>query len=120
MKNILYKYRFFIIIIITSFIISIPLLWKNLYVYFDDGIQHIARAYSTYLSMKNGESTNVLSNLTNGFGYSWNLFYGPFSTLLIIFCKLFTTTFINAYKISSFLAILLSRNYYVFFCKQII
>ena len=55
---------------------------KDLNVYYDDGIQHIARAYATYLSIIHGEHTEVLSNLANGFGYSWDLFYGNFSKIL--------------------------------------
>ena len=112
LKNITY----ILIILIVSLILCIPLLWKDLNVYYDDGIQHIARAYSTALSIKNHENTTVLSNLANEFGYSWDLFYGPFSTILILFSKLFTSTFINAYKLASFFGILLSRSYNVSFC----
>ena len=76
MKKILQKYKFFLIIFIIAVIVSIPLFWKDLDVYYDDGIQHIARAYATYISILNGEHTEVLSSLANGFGYSWDLFYG--------------------------------------------
>lgn len=116
MKAFFNKYKFYIIILLSALLISIPLTWKNLYVYFDDGIQHIARAYSSYLSIKQGENPTVLSNLANSFGYSWDLFYGPFSIILILFSKLFTGTFINAYKLASFFGILLSRSYNVSFC----
>ena len=44
---------------------------KNLNVYFDDGIQHIARAYGTITSIKEqGLFPNIISRFTNGFGYS--------------------------------------------------
>ena len=47
-KKILKKYNTIPIIIIVSLFISQPLLWKNFDIYYDDGIQHIARAISTY------------------------------------------------------------------------
>lgn len=111
------KYKYIGIILLVAIITCIPLLWSNLDVYFDDGIQHIARAYASFLALQNGESPTVLSTLTNGFGYSWDLFYGFLSTFIIIFCKLFTSTFINAYKLTLFLGLLLSRIYYVHMCK---
>ncbi len=108
MKKILEKYKYGIVILIATMVLSIPLLWKNLDVYFDDGVQHICRAYSTYLSMKAGESTQVLSNLANGYGYSWNMFYGAFSTVFIILCKFIVGNFVNAYKLTLFLGLLFS------------
>ena len=95
-------------IAISSIIISLPLLKSNIDVYFDDGIQHIGRAYETYLEIQNRGNPKVLSNLTNGFGYSWDLFYGPLSTALILIAKLITGTFINSYKLVLFVGILLS------------
>ncbi len=108
-KKILKKYNTIPIIIIVSLFISQPLLWKNFDIYYDDGIQHIARAISTYTSIKNSTNPTVLSNLTNGFGYSWNLFYGPLSSILIIICRLITSNFINGYKLALFLGVQLSR-----------
>ena len=99
-KKILKKYNTIPIIIIVSLFISQPLLWKNFDIYYDDGIQHIARAISTYTSIKNS---------TNPFGYSWNLFYGPLSSILIIICRLITSNFINGYKLALFLGVQLSR-----------
>lgn len=100
--------KFILIIIIFSIILSIPLINSNLDVYCDDGIQHISRAYATYLSIKNNENSNVLLNLGNNFGYSWNLFYGEFSTILILICKIIAQNFIIAYKIALFIGLLLS------------
>lgn len=116
MKKILQKYKFFLIIFIIAVIVSIPLFWKDLDVYYDDGIQHIARAYSTYLSIQNHEQTTILSNLANGFGYSWDLFYGPLSSIMIILGKIITTTFIGGYKLILFIGLLLSRYRYVYIC----
>ena len=119
MKEKLKKYKYIFIILLVSIIASIPLFRKDLDVYYDDGIQHIARAYATYLAITNGEHTEVLSSLTNGFGYSWDLFYGNFSTILILIGKCITTTFIGGYKFTLFIGLLLSRNNYVLFCKSI-
>lgn len=117
--NLLNKLKYVILIIAVAMLVSIPLLSKNLDVYYDDGVQHICRAYSTYLSMKNGENTTVLSNLANGYGYSWNLFYGPLSVVAMLICKLVTTSFVNSYKLVLFLGLLLSRNNNVSFCEKI-
>lgn len=117
MKNILQKYQYLITIFIIAAIVSIPLFWKDLDVYYDDGIQHIARAYVTYVSIINSEHTEVLSSLANGFGYSWDLFYGPFSTIMILLGKCITTTFIGGYKLTLFLGLLLSRYNNVCLCK---
>lgn len=119
MKDILRKYRNMIMILLVSIIVSIPLFMKDLAVYYDDGIQHIARAYATYLSIINGEHTEVLSSLANGFGYSWDLFYGNFSTILILIGKCITTTFIGGYKFTLFIGLSLSRNNHVLVRRSI-
>ena len=119
MKEKLKKYQYILIILIVSIIVSGPLFRKDLDVYYDDGIQHIARAYVTYLSIINGDHTEVLSSLTNGFGYSWDFFYGNFSTILILIGKCITTTFIGGYKFTLFIGLFLSRNNYVLVCKSI-
>lgn len=56
-------------------------------IYLDDGSQHLMRAYGTYQTMLQNGNCNVLANFSNGFGYSWNLFYGPFSTDCVILRK---------------------------------
>lgn len=119
MKEKIKKYRYILIIFIIAFIVSIPLFWKDLDVYYDDGIQHIARAYATYQAITSGEHSQVLSSLANGFGYSWNLFYGAFSTILILIGKGITTTFIGGYKFTLFIGLFLSRNYHVLVCNKI-
>ena len=113
MKEKIKSFKYGIIILIIEIFVSIPLLGKNLDVYFDDGIQHIGRAYATYNSIKNGENTAVLSSLGNGYGYSWNLFYGPLSVIVILVCKLITISFVNSYKLALFLGLILSRIYNV-------
>ena len=67
-----------IIILILALIVSIPLASKDLDIYVDDGIQHIARLMGTYQTIAEGEFPPVImSNFCNQFGYSWNIFYSP-------------------------------------------
>lgn len=99
---------YYIILIIVACILCIPLVDEQLDVHFDDGIQHIARAYSTQMAIDNGESTKVLSNLTNGYGYSWDLFYGPLSTMGLLFTNLIMSSWVNAYKMLLFICLVLS------------
>lgn len=108
MREKLKNIKYFLIILIAAIIISFPLLKDNINVYFDDGIQHIGRAYETYLEIQNKGNPKILSNLTNGFGYSWDLFYGPLSTTLIVITRLISGTFINSYKLVLFIGILIS------------
>ena len=116
MKEKLKRYKHFLCIFFVAFIASIPLFWTNLNVYYDDGIQHIARAYASYFAIINGEHTEVLSSLANGFGYSWDLFYGPISTIMILIGKGITTTFIGGYKFTLFFGLSLSRVDHVLVC----
>lgn len=112
MKEKVLKYRNIIdvlIIVVVTFFLCIPLLSSKLDVYTDDGIQHIARAYGTYTSIKqNGLFTNIISSFSNGFGYSWDFFYGPVSTFGIIIINLIFNNFIVSYKILCFIVLLLS------------
>ncbi len=99
----------YICIIIFSCILAIPILSNNLDVYFDDGIQHIARAFGTLKSFQEqGLYPNIISDFTNLFGYSWNLFYGPLSTYGIILINFISKSFISAYKMFCFICLMLS------------
>lgn len=91
MKNKIIDY---IIILVFSLIVSIPLGSKDLNVYTDDGIQHIARLMGTYQTIAEEEFPPVImSNFCNGFGYSWNIFYSPLTAYIpMIFC-IFTNSF---------------------------
>lgn len=98
-----------LIIILAGIILCIPLLSSNINVYRDDGIQHIARAFGTMQSIKeDGLLKNVISSFSNNFGYSWNFFYGPFSTFGIIICKLLLSSYINGYKLFVFICLIVS------------
>ncbi len=108
------------IIAIVALIISIPLFYSKLDVYRDDGIQHIARAYGTFSSLKdNFWAPNVISSFANGFGYSWNLFYGPLSTYAIILFKLIVKNYIVAYKVLVYFCMFLSGFFMYKFVKTL-
>lgn len=108
MKEKIKNLRYGIIILIISIVISIPLCWKNFNYYNDDGIQHIARAFLTEKALSSNQSTKVLPRLENGFGYSWDLFYGPLSSYVIAVIGGFFNNIVIGYKIVLFLGLFLS------------
>ena len=109
-----------LILILLAIIICLPMLSKHLYVYYDDGIQHIARAYGSFYAIEKGNFLgNVIPNFANNFGYSWNLFYGAFTTFGIILFKLITGSYILGYKIFNFVCLFLSGVTMYLFVKKI-
>lgn len=91
MKNRLIDY---LIILIISLIILIPMFNENVNIYIDDGIQHIARLMGTYQTITGGDIPPVImSNFCNGFGYSWNIFYSPFTAYVPLIFSLITNSF---------------------------
>ena len=98
-----------LILFIVTIIICLPMVSNNLHVYYDDGIQHIARAFGTFEAIKHGSFFgNVIPTFSNNFGYSWNIFYGSFTTFGIIFFEMLTGSYITGYKIFCFVCLLLS------------
>ena len=98
-----------IILILVGCFLCIPLLSSNTNVYADDGIQHIARAFGTLNSIaEDGLYPNIISSFSNNFGYSWNLFYGPFSTYGIIIVNFIIRNFIISYKIFALICLIIS------------
>ena len=98
-----------LIILFTACIIGIPLLNTKLDVYYDDGIQHIARAMGTFESFgENKLFPNIIFSFANNYGYSWNLFYGPLSTYGIILINLLLKNFVISYKFFIFICLILS------------
>lgn len=112
MKEKILKHRGLIDILIILFVaclICIPLLKNNLNVYYDDGVQHIARAIGTADSIKECKFIpNIISSFSNSYGYSWNLFYGPLSTYAIILVNLLAKNYVVSYKIVCFIFMFLS------------
>ena len=93
-----------IIIFILALIVSIPLASKDLDIYVDDGIQHIARLMGTYQTIAEGEfPPAIMSNFCNQFGYSWNIFYSPLTAYVPMIFRIFT----NSYELILKLFILL-------------
>lgn len=97
-----------LIIIVVSVFLSLPLLSKNINVLLDDGIQHVIRAKETGEAIKSFESSKVLINLCNNFGYSWDLFYGNFTSWITGIIYIIVNSEIIAFKITLFLLLLLS------------
>ncbi len=84
----------YLIILVFVSLISIPLLNSNFNIYIDDGVQHIARLMGTSQSIAEGQIVPVImSQFCNGFGYSWNIFYSPFTAYVPLIFSLFTASF---------------------------
>ena len=94
------KYKAYIFIVIISIIISIPMFDPNFNMQYDDGIQHICRLIGTEESIKEGQIFPVIiSNFCNNFGYSWNLFYSPFTAYVPLIFRIFNLSFEICLKI---------------------
>ena len=119
MKEKIKSLKYGIIILIVAIIVSIPLCWKNFNYYSDDGIQHISRAYLTSQAIKSGESFTILSKLENGFGYSWDLFYGPLSSFSVAIIGNLFNNIIIGYKIVLFLGLLISGISMYYFARKV-
>lgn len=87
-------------IFLVTVILMIPKFNKNTDIYLDDGSQHLMRALGSYQSMKQNGTSNVISNFANSFGYSWDLFYGPLSTYLIIIFGMIFSSFNIGFKVA--------------------
>lgn len=99
----------YLILLIITIIFCIPMFNNKLNIYHDDGIQHIARAMGTEISIKEGTLFgNIINSFSNSFGYSWNLFYGPLSAFGIVVFKLLTGPYIIGYKLFMGFCLLLS------------
>lgn len=99
----------YILIIIASIIISIPLANKNLNIYRDDGIQHICRIIGTKQTLADKQFLPmIMSNLCNNFGYSWNIFYSPLTAYMSVVFRIFNFSYVNCLKLCMFVIVLLS------------
>lgn len=99
----------YILIIIASIIISIPLANKNLNIYRDDGIQHICRIIGTEQTLADKQFLPmIMSNLCNNFGYSWNIFYSPLTAYMSVVFRIFNFSYVNCLKLCMFVIVLLS------------
>lgn len=99
----------YILIIIASIIISIPLANKSLNIYRDDGIQHICRIIETEQTLADKQFLPmIMSNLCNNFGYSWNIFYSPLTAYMSVMFRIFNFSYVNCLKLCMFVIVLLS------------
>lgn len=99
----------YILIIIASIIINIPLANKNLNIYRDDGIQHICRIIGTEQTLADKQFLPmIMSNLCNNFGYSWNIFYSPLTAYMSVVFRIFNFSYVNCLKLCMFVIVLLS------------
>lgn len=123
MKEKILKHRNLIDIVVIIFVaclIGIPLWNSKLDVYYDDGIQHIARALGTGEAFKeNFWFPNIISSFSNGYGYSWNLFYGPLSVYGVCLINLIINNFVISYKIFAFICMMFSGITMYKFLKEI-
>lgn len=72
------------VIFLVACMLSLPNFFGKTDIYFDDGCQHLLRGYGAYQAMERKENLSVISHFANGFGYSWDLFYGPLSEYCLI------------------------------------
>lgn len=123
MKEKIIKHRNLIDILVIIFVaclIGIPLLNSKLNVYYDDGIQHIARALGTSEAFKeNFWFPNIISSFSNGYGYSWNLFYGPLSVYGICLINLIINNFLISYKVFVLICMVFSGITMYKFLKEV-
>lgn len=93
-------YMNYILIIIASLVICIPLANKELNIYKDDGVQHVCRLIGTYQTFASGEFLPmIIPNFCNNFGYAWNIFYSPLTAYTPLMFKIFNFSFVNCLKI---------------------
>lgn len=120
LKKILDKFFPYLLILIATIFICIPLLKNDINMFRDDGIQHICRLMGTYQSIKEGQIIPVImSKFCNGFGYSWNLFYSPLTAFTPLIFKIIGCTYTSCIKIFMFLVVYLSGITMFLFTKEI-
>lgn len=102
------KYTPYIIILILSIVIMVPLFTMNLSQYNEARI-HIGRieGVKEIISEKIFPSF-ISSKHMLGFGYALNIFYGPLTTYIPILISIFTTSSILALKIFTIITVSLS------------
>ena len=119
-KNILQKPNLIpiTIILLCSIFICLPLLSQEIDITYDDGIQHIARLIGTEASIKEGQNA-IMSDFCNGFGYSWNLFYSPLTSIVPLVFRIFNCSYIDCIKLFIMLITFISGLTMYFFTKDV-
>lgn len=101
------KIFYYLIILIISILMCIPLFQKGIHTG-HDGDFHISRVVGTIEQLQQGNSTFVISRFSNELGFGWNLFYPPISTLINVIFAIITNDFILAMKLFIFCTFLFS------------
>ena len=102
-KNIIY----YLIIIGVALIMCIPLFQQGIHTG-DDGEFHISRTIGTIEQITNGKNPFIIDRFSLGFGFPWNLFYPPVSTIINVVFAFLTNNVVTAMKIFIFLTFVLS------------
>lgn len=97
----------YLIIIIVSLIMCIPLFQEGIHTG-HDGDFHISRTIGTIEELKNGNSIFVVSRFSNNLGFGWNLFYPPISTFINVIFALLTGNVVIAMKFFIFITFIFS------------
>ena len=74
----------------------------------DDGEFHISRTIGTIEQITNGKNPFIIDRFSLGFGFPWNLFYPPVSTIINVVFAFLTNNVVTAMKIFIFLTFVLS------------
>ncbi len=102
------KFTPYILIILLTIVISVPIFTMNLYLN-NEATLHMSRFLAVDGIIKDGVFPPIINyKFMGGFGYALNLFYGPLTTYIpIIFLNIFGTAGM-AFKIFSVLTVLIS------------
>ena len=109
MKEYIKKYyKYYLVIIFIAIMLTSALLIDGLPKAHDINA-HMARAVGMSKALKEGQIPPLMiSNYTNGFGYSWNLFYPPLAPYAMTVFKLFVGTYENALKVLIMVCMIIS------------
>lgn len=92
-------YKYYFLIIIIALIVCSGLLMNGI-PNGHDLHAHMARAVGMSKEIAEGQFPPlVVSNLANGFGYAWNLFYPPLAPYLMAIIQIFVFSYVNALKL---------------------
>lgn len=103
------NYLYYFIILLITLLVCIPLFNSKFMIVKDDGIHHIYRIMGSLDSIKeNSMFPQIMSSFCNGFGYSWNIFYSPFTAYAPIIFAILSNSYIMGLKLFMFVLMLFS------------
>ena len=102
------NYKQYILLFLISLVLCASLFASGFF-YAHDVEPHVARVTGTVSALKDGQLIPLVApNFGNGFGFSWNLFYGPLFSYLSVIFGLITANIFTGMKIVTFLTIFVS------------